>query len=237
MDNAQFYDGTLTASEVQSKYEEQKGGNTEVSNSFVGPDPISRYTFNGDFSDSVGSADATKQGSGPTITNDATRGQVADLTSSGYLETRNLDTSSSHTYAAWVKFSSLSNNAHVIGSVENSGDKAGTWIEGRTSNTIQWSSRSDSNQYPDAGTISTGTWYHVVMVYDEGDGTKTYYINGNKVGSGPAGPGNSPYKVTIGREPHGQWGNTLYGYVDNAEVYDQPLTATEVQDKYNNQKK
>lgn len=81
-------------------------------------------------------------------------------------------------------------------------------------------------------TINTGTWYHMVWVYNAG--TATLYVNGSSIGSASNGTAltNSTADFRVGMVQK-YASNYFDGLMDIVEVYDRVLTADEITAIYN----
>jgi hypothetical protein len=83
--------------------------------------------------------------------------------------------------------------------------------------------------------INTGTWYHVVGVYDSTTTTKYLYLNGTLVVTQNVGvntpTGGSGAPLTIGGTTYGS-GNYLASIIDDVRVYNRALSATNIKTLY-----
>ncbi len=84
-------------------------------------------------------------------------------------------------------------------------------------------------------TINTGTWYHVVGVWDSSTSNEYLYLNGALVATRNYA-GHVPTSASGGQLDLGQQGNNLLflnGTIDDVRVYNRALSASEVQQLYN----
>ena len=87
---------------------------------------------------------------------------------------------------------------------------------------------------PGAGALSNGNWYHVVGTNTEG--VLRLYLNGEQAGSTGSASGSwTDYTLNIGDRRRGGM-YPFKGSVANVKVYDTPLTAEEVNSKFQEQK-
>ncbi len=89
----------------------------------------------------------------------------------------------------------------------------------------------------ETGTTLDGLWHHVALVMDDGDTTRDIdlYLDGvlqvmDPDSSLPGGLPNTPVgrEMTFGNSLLGYSGRNFVGYIDDAQIYDTALTATEV---------
>jgi RHS repeat-associated protein len=86
-----------------------------------------------------------------------------------------------------------------------------------------------------SATVTTGTWAHLVGVYDASSGTMTLYVNGAKAGTATdTTPVSSLGPLAIGRDQTAANGNSdnFFGAMSDVQVYQQALTATQVSALY-----
>lgn len=90
-------------------------------------------------------------------------------------------------------------------------------------------------QYPIS---STNTWYHAALTFDKATQTAKMYLNGvevvSKTGVADIERGDWVYKVFIGAAKENVFKEYFDGVIDEVRIYDRALTATEIQDHYNN---
>ncbi|HVZ76263.1 MAG TPA: LamG domain-containing protein [Candidatus Paceibacterota bacterium] len=144
------------------------------------------------------------------------------------------------TVSAWFNATSLSAsnsrivaNSHTDDAAEHNGFQL-MFNTGGTSGFFDVGNGSSEGRATWSQTLSTGTWYHYVGVYD---GSSVYaYINGVQVAStsyagGPIAP--SGYDVSIGRNNNAEYtGDYFSGVVDDVRIYDRALSPSEVAAMY-----
>lgn len=96
----------------------------------------------------------------------------------------------------------------------------------------------DSRTSLDSGvSVSSGTWYHVVLSHDASANDLELYVDGSLEASATSSTSGSrpTEKVVMGYRPYG---NDQYydGIIDDARIYLKPLSGTEASDIYNNTK-
>jgi hypothetical protein len=77
------------------------------------------------------------------------------------------------------------------------------------------------------GLIQDNTWYHLVFWYDYQNQDRRIYVNGELAAQASA----TPYLGTSGNTVIGMWDNTaqwFQGIIDDVQIYDNPLTETEI---------
>jgi len=82
------------------------------------------------------------------------------------------------------------------------------------------------------GAISTNTWYHLVLTYEDSLKQCKLYVNGieNVSNTGSGTPVNPTVPLWIGKVQTNYW----IGTIDEVRFYNRVLTATEIQELYNN---
>lgn len=81
-------------------------------------------------------------------------------------------------------------------------------------------------------TLSSGTWYHIVFTYKSSTSGIEVFINGTSVGTATA----SAVKTADGNFQIGKtsgFGNTMYGRLDEVNVWSRVLTSSEITQLYN----
>ncbi|SCD50642.1 intein C-terminal splicing region [Streptomyces sp. TverLS-915] len=157
-----------------------------------------------------------------------------------------VDTTASYTVSAWVKLSSLpTKNATVV--AQSGSNNSAFMLQYNYAHTSAplWSMEQTNGDaasgvtFPSAyGSTSTkpttGTWTHLVGVYDSSDSGIKLYVNGSLAGSGTntsAWSASGP--LTIGRALYaGNSTDQLPGSVANVQVYPRTLSASEVTSLY-----
>jgi hypothetical protein len=211
------------------------------------PAPAAFWAF--DESSGTSAADSSGNGHTATVTGGAftTGSKVGSHAlslsgSSQYAEASGavVDTSASFTAAAWVKLNSVSGYQTIL-SIDGTNTSA-FYLQLNAGNGGKFVfNRLASDSDSAASTVavassapSTGTWYHVVGVYDASAKTIALYINGSlqqsvSYTSGWKGTG----KTAIGRGLFSAAKKDFVnGVIDNARIYNSALTAAQVSALY-----
>ena len=151
-----------------------------------------------------------------------------------------------HTLEAVVKVPYLNSNSEsdIIANYENGG--TGIGIHNEAFFTQAYTNGDYRSVYdPDDLDDQTGIYHHVVSVYDKASATLSLYVDGQLVGSKPA-PGkhtlptnSSATYYMVGGNPNSssQCVTSWNGSIVFTRIYDDALTASQVQTLYNNLKK
>jgi hypothetical protein len=189
---------------------------------------IARYTFDADYTDSVGGFNLDPNGTVQIVT-DAVRGDVLDLDGSGYLQSDHnavefgIDGNTPRTFSCWAYTRQfVEGGLYEIGQHVNAQD----WSL-RTYGSLDDTWRAQHWGYPtydfDFTYPSLDKWVHFAHVYD-GNEVKVY-ANGNLVGSADINLNTSggPKNLHIG-----MWNNNYYnGRIDDLRAYDYGLSQEE----------
>ena len=143
--------------------------------------------------------------------------------------------SAAFTMSCWVRLDSWDSNSHVLGDNTNNNNFTGAYIEFNDSNSRIRFSIGDSSSWQNVyySSVSTGTWYHLIGVFN-GNSTSKLYVNGSLQGSNTnINYVNSSNDAWAGREPHGSWGNWLDGKIDDIRIYERKLSEPEIKALYN----
>lgn len=147
-----------------------------------------------------------------------------------------LDTASSFTVSAWVQTNSLTTTQTYVG--QDGGGRSnfvlgldgtsGKWTFGMAASNAATATVSRALS---ASAATTGTWTHLVGVYDATANTLTLYVDGTSAGT-VAAPG-SPWRangyLTIGRgQTGGAASDLVNGAVDDVSVFSSALPASAV---------
>lgn len=228
-DGSQFVDGTVNAYDGSSWVDIWPGSGSVGG----GTEGVSRWSLDGGGSDSWGSNTATLNNGTYDDTEfiegthsasfDATSTYISLPTFSNVSFDGSMDWSISHLVRftdpgflfhpreqADVNTAINSNNEFEFGWWDTSGSAAAT-----------------------TSALSTGTWYHLVGVWDSTNAEIRAYVDGNLSATAADG---SPYATTsnnvIGYRPDNS-SNYFGGHVDDVRLYDWALTDTEVSDLFN----
>jgi hypothetical protein len=195
--------------------------------------------------------DASGHGNTGTLTNNPTWQTSASCVKGGCLSF----SSSSNTYvsvnssttlnptdisvSAWVYF--LINNGGLNSLVVKGGDEHQNFklaVDYRSGWNRLWWEIGDGiyshyHTFEPTLNLVTGSWYHIVGVFDGSTKTLRAYLNGNALPSSytiDSGISNDTTNLYIGR-----WANSSYlldGLIDNVRIYNRVLSAAEVQAIY-----
>ncbi|MFD8389878.1 LamG-like jellyroll fold domain-containing protein [Streptomyces sp. NPDC059680] len=202
--------------------------------------------------DSVGTNNATLNGAA-TWTNDSSRGNVLALdgttgyaasTSSALATGTHTDPAdgtttdnNSFSVSAWVKLNSLTNNSTFVSQSDSAGN-ANAYQLYYSSGSQKWAfSRHNDDTTSTAFTAvygtkaTTGTWTHLVGVYDGPTNTLNLYVNGTltatKTFAGTPWPATGP--VQIGRRLYqGTYGEYANAAISNVQLYGTALPPSEI---------
>ena len=178
--------------------------------------------------DSVGSCDSGASGSTNEMWNAGTTGKYNSSLSfddtNDYVsvpDNTSLNLSSMLTLSAWVKSAANETDNVII-------SKGASYEVGLTSDgDLYWDGA--GAQVDDASAkVLSGTWHHIVVTND--DYTVTLYVDGVKTGSTTAGiDTDNATDLYIGYDGT----NYFDGQIDNVQIYNYPLTPTQVKTLYN----
>ncbi|WP_372757214.1 LamG-like jellyroll fold domain-containing protein [Mariniflexile sp.] len=147
---------------------------------------VAHYKFDNSLNDETTTYNlAASSGFTPTFEtgHDATaNGAVSGFTAADYLESAinfEIDANESRTMAAWIKVTTFSNGGlGVVGlgapstgtrwTFGTQGDKARIEIQGSGFNAV-------------ASPLTTGTWYHIAVVFNNSDNSAKLYVNGSYI--------------------------------------------------------
>lgn len=144
-----------------------------------------------------------------------------------------------HTISAWVKSSNFNQNGFIFEKTTNGSVNTQWSLFFNGNNITYYRTMGLSNEdltFTTSSYFTNNQWNHVVATYD--GGTKRVYVNGSQATStgcqGALGSNNTgPAYIGI----YGSFnGYPFNGKIAKVQVYDRPLTATEVLADYNNTK-
>lgn len=174
-----------------------------------------------------------------TVASDTGKWSLAadfEASNSEYLSIANgsqtgMNLTGSYSIAFWMKGETLPNNATIISRWTNAGGNQGYLVQISSSHIVL---QTNANDTVGAITLSTGTWYHVVCVYDSSSTRHLIYVNGvldTTEGSITAPTSNSSSFV-IGTLSTLLTGFYYDGLVDEASLYNIALDYGAVLDLY-----
>jgi RHS repeat-associated protein len=228
--------GVLSSTDVLLDAANRTIATTTATSSFA---PVARYKLNETTgttaSDSSGNSPATTSGG---VTWSTAQGGSAAFDGTGTITTSQpvLDTSRSFTVSAWAMLNNKSSDQVVAAAA---GNNAGAFRLMYQATADRWdfeasSADTASPTYAYARSNSapaTATWTHLVGVYDASAGTLKLYVNGTLQTTTATGvtawQAQGPFDIG-----HVRGGSKLNGGVDDVQVYQRVLTATEIGSVY-----
>ena len=158
---------------------------------------------------------------------------ITDASQSG------LDITGDLTMSCWINRESDASQ-HVMGKRDGGSGASGRayvmYLDGNTATDISVnisSGATDTWKFV-SYTFSTGTWYHVAIVYTASAGSAKFYVNGSQTGttqSGlPTSIGNNSQPFTIGREA--VTGGLFDGLIDEVGIWSRALSDSEITELY-----
>lgn len=227
IEEIQLFDHALSPSDVTNLYNSGLGTYGSVGDSGL----LAGYHLNNDLTDYSQNANNGSWNGTPAFV-------TGGIINAGY-KAANFDGSSQitttsapvdvNTISVWVNSDSGSN----CGAIITKGNS--TW----DSNQWDWGIWHDGGStFYAAGPIgliashyySYNTWYHLVVVQNDGNGASKFYVNGTLVGSGTAATANNyANNIYIGGT-----GNLFVGKIEEIQLFNRGLSPSEVTDLYNN---
>lgn len=139
-----------------------------------------------------------------------------------------LDITQTITISLWVNWPSAALK-EIIVKMDNSNGSPGSYEFYQSNNNVVFRTRSVSGNrdLSSAGTITSGTWTHIVATWD--GATKKIFINGSQDNNTQAQP--APIYSTTGKLTIGAYATTAYpfsGYIDEVRIYSRAISACEV---------
>jgi len=143
------------------------------------------------------------------------------------------------TLAVWVRPDTLSGGQNIIGQQDLGGSSRNQrlmidLIDGNTIEAVMFTTNKNnvSASVP-ASSVSTGTWHHVVGVFNHATNGVKIYLNGSLEESISAESFDPALTdIQIGKSDGG--GREFDGRIDDPRLYSKELTSTEVSNLYNN---
>lgn len=185
----------------------------------------------GEVADSSGNGSNGTAYNGPTTVEEGKYGRSGDFSSASsqfVLTPLNLDQSASSagaTMEAWVYPTSTATGYRFVIGTDNGGYDWGLLQYGAT-----WYV-STGNSFKSTGmTVTANQWQHIAAVFIPGTGVKFYKNGGAPVTISEIGYDTSDNNVNLGRQ--GTASYYFQGRIDEAAVYDRPLTDGEIADRY-----
>jgi len=245
LDQIRFFQKELSSSEVSTLYAETAAtvesldplseDTTDTLQVLGDSSCIATYKFENDETDLSGNYDGT----GTSIQYAAGRyGQAASFNgSSSYINPNGdwgVNGDSSHSVSFWVNFNSSSGTQHFygIGDTVTAFTHTSLYIDSSLG-TVAHDNNGNSDNLATSLGLSTGQWYHFVLVYDTApaDAIITLYINSESKGT-VTRTLNVTGDAVIGRRPYYST-NYLNADLDQFRVFNKALSASEVTTLYN----
>ena len=190
---------------------------------------VSRYNFNessGDLLDQTGSNDGTVVGATQTGTEYEFDG-VND-----YVDLGDLDISGDESISFWVRVDSLGTNPLLTKRSGSTNRPIYIFVSAADDNIIAFKDDAATRVDSNFG-VSTGTWYHVVTIYDVSTTTFKMYVNGALTDTNTSVPDPSTNNASLqigGDTFGGTYGDVA---IDNLRIYNRAISAAEVTEIYN----
>ena len=149
----------------------------------------------------------------------------------GRTDAMGFTSTSTNTWSFWVKFTAV--GGYQIDICTTSGANKRVLIYGDSANgrMIAYANATDNIINTGNSSVTTGTWYHVVLTHNSG--LFELFLNGVSKGtSSPGGTGGASNYLSYGN-PGDSFGAPLNGYLDEAGVWDRVLSGTEITQLYN----
>jgi len=141
-----------------------------------------------------------------------------------------------HSYSMWINLDSYSDKNIVLIGKDELTSRASS-IALKSSTAIQWFFF--GNDVTFSHSMSLGSWYHIVAVYDGGapDSSRRMWINGTELTISLAGVGTAlnlyaNAEMRIGRRQYNSYPYYFDGSISNFKLWDVALTAEEVAMEY-----
>jgi hypothetical protein len=143
----------------------------------------------------------------------------------------------SFTFSCWINANQIRNrllitNANTTGG----GANLSIWSDGVSRKLALIGGNGSGNQTFGNTTLSTSTWYHLVIVHTPYDGVNsnvTFYVNGSNDGTGifDAGTSSDVANQYIGTNT--TFGGFFSGIIDEIGIWNKALKSSEVEELYN----
>lgn len=201
--------------------------------------------------DAHGSNDLTAGGTGGVGFGTGKQGNAADFEAgdTDYLAITDasqsgLDFSTTFSVSAWIKLESAHNGAIISKDADDSAATRGYmfWSDSGVLKALVGGGSGTFDFYQSSSSLSTGTWYHVVLTCNTSNASATtfeFFVNGSSIGNGSAIISNNITSIqnnatvfNIGSKNSGA-GLSFDGLIDEVGVWSKVLSGTEITDLYN----
>lgn len=146
-------------------------------------------------------------------------------------------TGGQYTISAWVYMNTVSGIYHYIfNDFDSGGNTASVILYLQNTTHFGFFRNGGSGGAISATTPVVNAWYHIVGVCSGATGAwNTFiYINGKQDGSSSTATNGTTHQMSIGRPGSYTGGLTMDGYIQNVQLWNRPLTVTEVRSLYTN---
>jgi hypothetical protein len=190
----------------------------------IGDDCVARYTFENEITDSVGSNNLT--GSPSYSTADKKEGASSLYLNGSTSLTAAFTLSDTESISAWVY---LDASAGLYSTPIALGGSAGLQFYYDEDNHLTGTMGNAGTSA--AGSFSTGAWHHIVVTAIKSSNTLYLYIDGSQYsGSGTGDFSSETNNIYIGDDGSGSY--YWKGYIDDVQIYNRVLSASEVSALY-----
>ncbi len=240
INSASIFNYALSASQVTTLW----GGGTSVSNPMALPSPPIAYYPLGE------SAGGFVGGSGTWLTeNNAIGDYVFNFNGASYIDCGNdnslqFQPTDALTFSCWFNAASHSSNSIIVSNNEWTGAYRGYNLQLASTGVLKFtitSSYTPSNNYiqiSSTTTISTGSWYHIVITKDTSiaNTSLNMYINGSpasvtRASSGTLSTFTYVSSFNLGGADNGS--QLFGGKISNAQVFNTELSSSDAETLYN----
>ncbi|MGH8529035.1 MAG: LamG-like jellyroll fold domain-containing protein, partial [Nevskiales bacterium] len=244
IDEVEIFDRALSAAEIQAIYEAGSDGKCK-NQACATPPPgmVSWFKAENNANDSQGANDGTLE-NGATFA----AGQVGQAFSFDGVDDSvalgnptNLQLSDAITVDAWIRPDSAAGFKYTIAKWQAGGGGGSSWllaINGDSPRAFVLGNGGDGFTEVQAGSLPTGPsapFSHVAMTYSATDALRLY-VNGVQVGTGGESVGTmanpTSQAVNLGSASVGGAGEFFAGALDEVEIFNRALTATEIKEIY-----
>jgi len=240
LDEVGIWNRALSADEVAMLYDNGNGNQYEFDESLKIA-TVAYYKLE-DLTDTVGSNDLSQPSNAVTYAVGKIN-NAAVFNGSAYVsavDSASLSITGDMTLACWVNFDSLTGSPQLIAKRTSTGNQRSyNLFYNNSTGKIQLTVFSDGSTDSNASvswTPSTGTWYHLSVVYTASAGSADFYVNGSQQGTTQTGlftaiyDSTSPLSFGCLFSPAQEF---FTGKIDEAGIWDAALTSGDITTLYN----